>query len=169
MESFLNVSPGQRDAHHQTLSYDSIFFPSDERLPRLVSLPTSPLSKPLGDPPFWCGRMPHPEMYMDYIAEGLGSRSWRWQVIDRLEGMRVPFATPFIVFYPSVSRDGMPFEVNQGICQIKEKMVPDARSWRGSLLVAKFRDQQYSEYMNMSMADFPIIKNWLSKTPMPCQ
>ena len=25
------------------------------------------------------GRMPHPEILMDYIAEGLGPRAWRYQ------------------------------------------------------------------------------------------
>ena len=66
------------------LAFDAILFPADERPPHLVSLMTSPLTTPPNNPPepYRCGRMPHPEMYMDYIAEGLGSRSWRFQVRD---------------------------------------------------------------------------------------
>ena len=115
----------------QMLAFDAILFPADERPPHLVSLMTSPLTTPINNPaePYRCGRMPHPEMYMDYIAEGLGPRSWRFQVrdpppyiavlglhpltlissprqvIEQLEGMTKKFSTPFIVFYPTVSRE----------------------------------------------------------------
>ncbi|TFY58568.1 hypothetical protein EVJ58_g6347 [Rhodofomes roseus] len=153
----------------QMLAYDAILFPADERPPHLVSLMTSPLTTPMPNPPepFRCGRMPHPEMYMDYIAEGLGPRSWRFQVIENLEGMTRKFATPYIVFYPIVSRDGMPFPLNKGVREIQGDNYEEAKAWRGNLVVAKYRDQEYASMMDASMADFPIVKNWLSKKPAP--
>ena len=68
------------------ISYDAIVFPCDDRPPHVVSLMTSPLPAPISNPaePYRCGRMPHPEIYMDYIAEGLGPQSWRYLVCIRL-------------------------------------------------------------------------------------
>ncbi|KAI0733465.1 hypothetical protein C8Q72DRAFT_967355 [Fomitopsis betulina] len=153
----------------QMLAFDAILFPADERPPHLVSLMTSPLTTPLNNPPepYRCGRMPHPEMYIDYIAEGLGPRSWRFQVIELLEGMTKKFATPFIIFYPIVSRDGMPFPINKCIKEIQGDKFHEAKGWRGNVVVAKYRDQEYTSMMDATMADFPIVKNWLSKTPAP--
>jgi len=153
----------------QMLAFDAILFPADERPPHLVSLMTSPLATPINNPPepFRCGRMPHPEMYMDYIAEGLGPRSWRFQVIELLEGMTKSFSTPYVVFYPTVSRDGMPFPVNKCIREIQGDNYQESKAWRGNLIVAKFRDQEYAGLMDASMADFPIVKNWLSKKLAP--
>ena len=178
----------------QMLAFDAILFPADERPPHLVSLMTSPLTTPPNNPPepYRCGRMPHPEMYMDYIAEGLGPRSWRFQVrdppsrsyvlsssvrsrylqlprqvIELLEGMTKKFATPFVVFYPTVSRDGMPFPINKCIKEVQGDKYQEAKAWRGNVVVAKYRDQEYASMMDATMADFPIVKIWLSKTPAP--
>ncbi|KZT74502.1 hypothetical protein DAEQUDRAFT_195611 [Daedalea quercina L-15889] len=153
----------------QMLAFDAILFPADERPPHLVSLMTSPLATPISNPPepYRCGRVPHPEMYMDYIAEGLGPRSWKFQVIEQLEGMTKKFSTPYIVFYPTVSRDGMPFPVNKCIKEIQADKYQESKAWRGNVIVAKFRDQEYASMMDATMADFPIVKNWLSKTPAP--
>ncbi|PCH41596.1 hypothetical protein WOLCODRAFT_151645 [Wolfiporia cocos MD-104 SS10] len=153
----------------QMLSFDAIHFPADDRPPHLVALMTSPLTAAISNvpEPFRGGRMPHPEMYMDYIAEGLGPRSWRYYVIEQLEGMNRKFPTPYIVFYPTVSRDGMPFPVNKGIHEIQGHKYNEARAWRGNILVAKYRDPEYLSMMDASMADFPIIKNWFSNTFSP--
>lgn len=70
----------------QLVSFDALVIPSDERAPHIASLMTSPLS--LANIPasasqaevYRAGRMPHPEILMDYIAEGLGPRAWRYQV-----------------------------------------------------------------------------------------
>ena len=72
------------------------------------------------------------------------------------------FATPYIVFYPVVSRDGMPFPVNKCIREIQGQVFAERRAWRGNLVVAKYRDTEYSAMTVASMADFPIIKNYLS-------
>lgn len=72
------------------------------------------------------------------------------------------FATPYIVFYPVVSRDGMPFPVNKCIREIEGDRFVEANAWRGNLVVAKYKDTKYSTMIDASMADFPIIKNYLS-------
>ncbi len=77
------------------------------------------------------------------------------------------FPTPYIVFYPVFSRDGMPFPVNKCIREIQNQMYDETRAWRGNLVVAKYRDADYSVMIDASMADFPIIKNYLSTHPAP--
>lgn len=169
------------------LAFDAVLFPADDRPPHLVALMTSPLSMPISNPPepFRCGRVPHPEMYMDYIAEGLGPRSWRFkvrdssahsdirpltigdlpwrlQVVEQLEGMNKKFPSPYIVFYPTVSRDGMPFPANKCAREVQGRCFNEANAWRGNIILAKYRDLDYSAMMDASMADFPILKNWLS-------
>ena len=63
---------------------DAILFPTDERLPYIVPLMTSSASSfsPQGQssqhPQPATARAVHPEMYMDFIAEGVGS--WRSHV-----------------------------------------------------------------------------------------
>ncbi len=61
---------------------DVLIIPADDRPPHIASLMTSPMTVILPNPvePYRCGRMPHPEVFMDYIAEGLGPRSWRYHV-----------------------------------------------------------------------------------------
>jgi len=151
------------------VSYDAIVFPADDRPPHLVALMSSPLTMDFTNPPepYHCGRMPHPEMYMDYIVEGLGPRSWRFQVIEQLDGMNKKFPSPYILFYPTVSRDGMPFPVNKCIREIQGQVFNEAKAWRGNILIAKYRDPSYSAMMDASMADFPILKNWLSTNSAP--
>ena len=39
------------------------------------------------------------------------------------------FPTPYIVYYPAVSRDGMPFPVNKCIREIQGPLYDDARAW----------------------------------------
>ncbi|KAI0751264.1 hypothetical protein C8Q80DRAFT_1268531 [Daedaleopsis nitida] len=144
-------------------TFDAIVFPADDRPPHVVPLMTSPISPPsVGQQlePYRCGRLPHPEVYMDYIADQLGS--WRYHLVEALDGMMNKFTTPYIFFYPVLSRDGMPFPVNKCIREIQGQMFDDARAWRGNLIVAKYHDTDYSAMIDASMADFPIIKNYLS-------
>jgi len=69
------------------VSFDAILFPADERAPHLVPLMTSgaPSFPPLGQPGSQqplpaMTQVPHPEMYMDFIAEGVGTRAWKHHV-----------------------------------------------------------------------------------------
>ncbi|KAI0643700.1 hypothetical protein C8Q79DRAFT_928211 [Trametes meyenii] len=144
-------------------TFDAIMFPADDRPPHVVPLMTSALTLPTSSAePYRCGRVPHPEVYMDYIADQLGSQAWRFHLVEALDGMMQKFATPYIVFYPTVSRDGMPFPVNKCIREIEADRFDEARAWRGNLVVAKYKDNKYSAMIDASMADFPIIKNYLS-------
>ncbi|RDX53022.1 hypothetical protein OH76DRAFT_1399605 [Lentinus brumalis] len=151
-------------------TFDAILFPADDRPPHVVPLMTSavPARSP-GQPrpaePYRCGRVPHPEIYMDYIADQLGS--WRYHLVEALDGMMNKFTAPYIVFYPVLSRDGMPFPVNKCIREIQGQMFDEGRAWRGNLVVAKYRDTNYSAMIDASMADFPLIKNYLSTHPAP--
>ncbi|KAI0662942.1 hypothetical protein C8Q70DRAFT_481189 [Cubamyces menziesii] len=150
-------------AHSGMTTFDAIVFPADDRPPHVVPLMTSAHGVPSGQAePYRCGRVPHPEVYMDYIADQLGSQAWRYHLIEALDGMLKKFPTPYIVFYPVVSRDGMPFPVNKCIREIQSDRFDEARAWRGNLVVAKYKDVNYSGMMDASMADFPIIKNYLS-------
>ena len=69
------------------VSFDAILFPADERAPHLVPLMMSnaPSFPPFGQsgsqqPPSVMAKVPHPEMYMDFIAEGVGARAWKHHV-----------------------------------------------------------------------------------------
>jgi hypothetical protein len=68
---------------------------------------------------------------------------------------------PYVIFYPVVSRDGMPFPVNRCAREIRGKNYQEERAWQGNLVVAKFTDTSYTVMMNASIADFPLIRNYL--------
>jgi hypothetical protein len=146
----------------QIAAFDAILFPSDGRPPHLVSLMTSPVAGsphhlPQGGPT----RLPHPEVFMDYIAEGLGPRAWKYHLVEALDGMNRKFTNPYIVFYPTVSRDGMPFPTNKCIREIQGRSFKEEVAWRGNIVVAKYRDSPFTSMVDATMADFPILKNYL--------
>ncbi|TFK56036.1 hypothetical protein OE88DRAFT_698288 [Heliocybe sulcata] len=144
-------------------SYQAILIPSDGRPPTLVPLATSPVAvaDPFTAQATQTTRMPHPEVYMDYIAESLGARGWQYHTVEALDGMNKKFATPYIIFYPVVSRDGMPFPVNKCIREMQGKGYREETAWRGNIVVAKYCEGTFTNMMDASMADFPIIKNYL--------
>jgi len=151
----------------QFTSCEAILFSSDGRPPSLVQLMTSPM--PSHHAPYTpsLSRMPHPEVYMDYIAEGLGSRAWKYQLVEALDGMIRMFANPYIIFYPTVSRDGMPFPVNRCIREIQGKNYKEQCAWRGNIVIAKYRESPFSSMIHATMADFPILKNYLMTHGVP--
>jgi hypothetical protein len=73
------------------------------------------------------------------------------------------FPTPYVIFYPVLSRDGMPFPVNKCLKEIQGPNFRELLAWRGNLIIVKCRDEQLSAFMDTSMADFPILKNYLFK------
>jgi hypothetical protein len=87
--------------------------------------------------------------------------------VEALDGMNKKFTNPYIIFYPVISRDGMPFPVNKAIREIQGKAFREELGWRGNIVVAKYRDSRFSVMTNASMADFPILKNYLSTHPSP--
>ncbi|KII95987.1 hypothetical protein PLICRDRAFT_170575 [Plicaturopsis crispa FD-325 SS-3] len=146
----------------QLAACEAILFPSDGRPPHLISLMSSPMP-----PPHQSSRMPHPEVYMDYVAEGLGLRAWNYQLVEALDGMNKKFANPYCIFYPIISRDGMPFPVNKCIREIQGRAFREDAAWRGNIIIAKYRDSPFTSMVDASMADFPILKNYLLTHPAP--
>jgi hypothetical protein len=69
-------------AMDQLIAFDAILFPSDGRPPHLVALMTSPMSVQMqpASSSGHLGRLPHPEHFMSFVAEGLGPRAWKYQV-----------------------------------------------------------------------------------------
>src|SRR5579863_183076 len=87
--------------------------------------------------------------------------------------MNKKFANPYIIYYPVISRDGMPFPVNRTVRDIQEEVnkgrrLPEDQLWRGNLVAAKFADDHFAEMIDASMADFPILKNFLGTHASPC-
>lgn len=79
------------------------------------------------------------------------------------------FTNPYIIFYPIVSRDGMEFPINKSIRDIQGRGFKEEVAWRGNILIAKYRDNPFSSMMDASMADFPILKNYLFTHGAPRQ
>jgi hypothetical protein len=61
-------------------SFDAILIPSDGRHPCLVKLVTTPVVHDSESIVIARPSLPHPEIYMDYIAEAPGRRAWGYQV-----------------------------------------------------------------------------------------
>ncbi|KAH9894053.1 hypothetical protein C8Q73DRAFT_646176 [Cubamyces lactineus] len=149
-------------------TFDAIVLPADGRPPHLVPLMISVHGIPPGEAePYRCRRVPHPEVYMEYIAKTPGLQTWRYDLIEALDGMLNKFPFPYIAFYPILSSDGMPFPVNKCIREFKGERYDQASAWRGSIVIAKYKDIHYSGMMDFSMADFPIIKNYFITHPAP--
>ena len=75
------------------------------------------------------------------------------------------FTSPYIIFYPVISRDGMPFPINKCIREVQGSFYKESSAWRGNIVVAKYLDTTYMQMTDASMADFPILKNYLSTRP----
>jgi len=83
--------------------------------------------------------------------------------------MNRKFANPYIIFYPAVSRDGMPFPINKSIREIQGQAFKEEYAWRGNIVIAKYCDSPFSSMIDASMADFPILKNYLLTHGAPKQ
>ncbi|KAG6332121.1 hypothetical protein ID866_6966 [Astraeus odoratus] len=146
----------------QLTAFEALLFPSDGRNPHMVALMTSPSTMQDPHAPY-SGvpvRVPHPEVYMDYIAEGLGHRAWKYHLVEALDYMNKKFTHPYVVFYPVISRDGMPFPINKCIREIQGRFFREECAWRGNIIVAKYRESPFSSMVNGSIADFPILRNY---------
>jgi hypothetical protein len=84
------------------------------------------------------------------------------QPVEALDGMNKKFTTPYVIFYPVISRDGMPFPINKCIREIQGAAFKEEWAWRGNIVIAKYRDDRFSAMTDASMADFPLLKNYLS-------
>ena len=75
--------------------------------------------------------------------------------------MNKKFDEPYIIFFPSVSRDNIPFPVNKFVKELQGALYTERGAWRGNLVIAKYKNLQYSAMKCASMADFPIVRNYL--------
>jgi len=83
--------------------------------------------------------------------------------VEALDGMNRKFANPYIIFYPVIARDGMPFPINKAIRGIQASSFKEEYAWRGNVVVAKYNasgDTPFSCLIDASMADFAILKNY---------
>ena len=80
--------------------------------------------------------------------------------MEALDGMNRKFANPYIIFYPTISRDGMPFPINKTIKDIQGRAFKEEYAWRGNIIVAKYRDNPFTSMIDAAMSDFPILKNY---------
>ena len=65
--------------------YNALVIPSDNRSPYFTSLTTSqntsePYHGVVPAEPYRCGKIPHPEILMDYINFTLGEKAWSFRV-----------------------------------------------------------------------------------------
>lgn len=95
--------------------------------------------------------------------------TWHFlQLIEALDGMNRKFAQPYIVFYPVLSKDGMPFPVNQCVREIQGRNYRESLAWRGNIVIGKYRGEDpFSSMVNAAMSDFPLIKNYLTTHGCP--
>ncbi|KAJ3556076.1 hypothetical protein NM688_g2231 [Phlebia brevispora] len=149
------------------ISYDVLVIPFDDCIPHLASLMTTPLEVASESclheaEVYRAKRIPHPELLMDHVHVGLGPRAWRFQNLESLEGMNYGFDQPYIIFFPVISKDGHPFPVNEYIKGLQGKLFKENKAWRGNIIISKYSDLRYTDMKDISMADFPIVKNYLS-------
>jgi hypothetical protein len=81
--------------------------------------------------------------------------------------MNKKFANPYVIFYPTVSRDGMPFPINKCIREIQGRSFRDVVAWRGNIIIAKYCESPFSSMVNASIADFPILRNYFMTHSAP--
>ena len=79
-----------------------------------------------------------------------------------LDGMNKKFVNPYVLFYPVLSRDGMPFPINKCLKEIQGPNYREHLAWRGNIVIAKYGDQLLSTLVDATMTDFPLLKNYLS-------
>ncbi|KAN0141555.1 hypothetical protein V8E53_000017 [Lactarius tabidus] len=150
-------------------SLDAILFPADGRPPHVVSLIDEPgfflnsahtgAACPRSTHGIHCGGLQH---------EGLALPDHRGAGHDEQE-VRKPIPS---IYYPAISRDGIPLPVNRTMRDIQEELNKghcccNNQLWCGNLVTAKFEDNHSEEMMDASMADFPILKNFLATHPSP--
>lgn len=63
----------------------------------------------------------------------------------------------------------MPFPINKSIREIQGQAYKEEYAWRGNIVIAKYCDNPFSSMIDTSMADFPILKNYLLTHRAPKQ
>ena len=82
--------------------------------------------------------------------------------------MNRKFTRPYIIFYPTVACDGLPFPINESLRDIQGVRFKEESAWRGDIVVAKYQGMSpFSSMVNASIADFPILKNYFMNHGSP--
>ncbi|KAG2067681.1 hypothetical protein BDR04DRAFT_838101 [Suillus decipiens] len=146
----------------QLVSFEALLFPSDGCKSHMVALMSIPMLVP--DPhapysalPAW---MSYSEVYMDYITKGLGPQAWHYHLVEALDCMKKKFANPYVIFYLTVSRDGMSFPINKCIREIQRQSFREATAWHRNIIITKYQESPFLLMINGSIADFPILRNY---------
>jgi hypothetical protein len=84
------------------------------------------------------------------------------QLVEALDGMNKKFANPYIIFFPIVSRDGMPFPINKSVCEMQRGRFSEETAWRGNLVIAKYRDNPWTSLLDVNIADYWLLRNYLT-------
>jgi hypothetical protein len=63
----------------------------------------------------------------------------------------------------------MPFQINKSVRDIQGRAFKEEHAWRGNIVIAKYCDNPFSSMIDASMADFPILKNYLLTHGAPKQ
>ncbi|KAH8830546.1 hypothetical protein DL96DRAFT_1593373 [Flagelloscypha sp. PMI_526] len=147
---------------------DAMLIPADGRPPKIVSLMTSRADTGQASPT----RLPHPEVHMDFVADTLGPDAWKFVLVEALDGMTKKFANPYILFYPTVSRDSMAFPINKCIQEFQGLAFREEYAWRGNVVVSKYcpkgpDDHPFSSLQEVAISDFPVLKNYLMTHGLP--
>ena len=79
-----------------------------------------------------------------------------------LDGMNKKFVNPYVLFYPVLSQDGMPFPINKCLKEIQGPNYCEHLAWRGNIVIPKYGNQLLSTLVDATMTDFPLLKNYLS-------
>jgi hypothetical protein len=108
---------------------------------------------------YWKTFMGIPSMLHDHSIS-ITQLSPSTQLVETLEGMNKTFAYPYIIFFPTVSRDGMPFPINKCILEIQGSAFSERTAWRGNLVIAKYHDHPWNSLLDMNMADYPLLRNY---------
>lgn len=80
--------------------------------------------------------------------------------------MTKDFEKPYVIFYPLADRTGKFMPVNKAVRNIQGNKHSGTMEWRGDIMIAKFRggvDDPFSSLIDIHMADFPILKNYLMR------
>ncbi|KAA1479883.1 hypothetical protein DENSPDRAFT_750668, partial [Dentipellis sp. KUC8613] len=87
-------------------------------------------------------------------------RPQSFQVFDHLDYMTQRFRCPYVIFYPILSCDGLNFDINRTIAEIKGSRYVEDKAWRGDIVVVKYTDHTLDTLDNISISDYAILRNY---------
>ncbi|KAL6304375.1 hypothetical protein BKA93DRAFT_733391, partial [Sparassis latifolia] len=130
----------------------AIKFPCTNGHPHLIDLQISTCQ--------WkCCKTARSEMHMDHVSSHL-SGSCKLHIIHKLDGMHRPLPNPYGIFTPGMSNNGLPFTRNKCISSMVGSRLPNNTDWKGDIIIVKYRDNTHQDFLDLTMSEFPIVKNY---------